>query len=349
MPKKTPPLGTKPPTKVPTPFEPLWKKLSVKQPIPHERSHHTAVWTDSEGMIVFGGEFTGDNDRHRDMWRFDGSAWSAVHTDDDSPGFEEPAKRNRHAAAWDIGRGRLLVFGGRADSSRSNDLWEATLSWNELVANAAPSAPPPRFGGSVAWRPAGRSSGLYLFGGDDANDNPLNDLRLYKGGSWSVIHLDGATGAPLKRMFHTAVWDTDKDRMLVFGGRVKRTPPHGPRHELLSYDPATGGVDGWTVITSEQDSGGAGDRSEHAAAWDPQGKRLLVHGGRFGIEDTSIRGDLWQWTAAHGWKKLKGDPAPTSPLRRYGHSAVWDSQHGRLLLFGGRNGSVHFNDVWSYG
>lgn len=45
-----------------------------------------------------------------------------------------------------------------------------------------------------------------------------------------------------------------------------------------------------------------------------------------------------------GW--WEGISLPSGPSVRYGHTAIYDSRRGRMLLFGGKSGSTFFNEVW---
>ncbi len=85
-------------------------------------------------------------------------------------------------------------------------------------------------------------------------------------------------------------------------------------------------------------------RRDHSAVWD--GSHLYVFGGRSG--DRTL-GDLWAfgtWAQESQWNnKLQANEGPPA---RFGHNAVWDAQRGRMIIFGGQNGSTFYNDVWDF-
>ncbi len=59
-----------------------------------------------------------------------------------------------------------------------------------------------------------------------------------------------------------------------------------------------------------------------------------------------IGGDTTNTTAPGAWTDMK--PAGDAPPSRNGHSMVYDSGSGKVILFGGRNGLVDLNDTWGY-
>lgn len=83
-------------------------------------------------------------------------------------------------------------------------------------------------------------------------------------------------------------------------------------------------------------------RTDGTAAYDPQGRRLYVFGGRAGTR----RNDLWAYAFDRAaWTELQ--PAGAAPPARDGHTMVLDSARRRLIVFGGQTGGF-FNDVWAY-
>ena len=71
-------------------------------------------------------------------------------------------------------------------------------------------------------------------------------------------------------------------------------------------------------------------RALHVAVYDPATNRMTIHGGSDGT--SNALSDAWVLTNADGtesssptWTKL----LPANPLKRYGHSAVYDSSSNR--------------------
>jgi hypothetical protein len=149
--------------------------------------------------------------------------------------------------------------------------------------------------------------------------------------TWTQISLLG--GSPPARSAHSAVWDAANPRMLVFGG-------NGGSYfeDLWAYDGAA-----WAELTP---TGTAPPRrEEHSAVWDTPNGRMLVFGGFNGNTSTRVN-DLWSFNGT-AWTQL--NPTGSLPVARHGHSAVWDTTGGRMLVFGGfTSPSGRLNDLWSY-
>ena len=116
-----------------------------------------------------------------------------------------PRKRKSLGMVYDYGRDRFVLFGGMNGREVFGDTYEGTPHWTELdgsvsvgdplfVGNprlinwekiSSASSPAARWGHSMAYDPAHER--VVLFGGFDANHQPLNDLWVYEDGQWSQI------------------------------------------------------------------------------------------------------------------------------------------------------------------
>lgn len=95
-------------------------------------------------------------------------------------------------------------------------------------------------------------------------------------------------------------------------------------------------------------------RGEHAAIYDAERGRILVHGGNTAFPEmcrprTEVVDELWAYDLrCQTWSQLSNSGGPGMRTR---HSAVLDSAGGRAFFFGGRRpgsgGNINFNDVWS--
>ncbi|MBI3964498.1 MAG: hypothetical protein HY329_02600 [Chloroflexi bacterium] len=171
----------------------------------------------------------------------------------------------------------------------------------------------------------------------------IADTLEQSGEGWRELTPNGAAGAPGRRYLHTATWDGQSSRLLVFGGAsFERGRVFTSFGDLWEHT-TTGG---WRQLTANGVTGAPAARIEHTATWDPHGSRLLVFGG---AGRRGLTNDLWEYTAANGWRQLTADGAAGAPARRSRHSAVWDARAARLLVFGGNGGCGGFcNDLWQY-
>jgi hypothetical protein len=138
------------------------------------------------------------------------------------------------------------------------------------------------------------------------------------------------------RSEHTAVWDSSRKRMLVFGGYY-RVLNEGTGYyddvllnDILAYNPAT---HAWTIITPTGTPPTA--RYSHVAVYDVTGDRMVVHGGQ---DVGGRKADVWSYNcAANTWTELTttGDV----PSARMEHAAVYNPTLRTMIVSGGKIGS----------
>jgi FlgD Ig-like domain/Galactose oxidase, central domain/Kelch motif len=287
---------------------------------PSARVQHSAVYDPVRNrMLVFGG-LSGSSNKN-DVWELTLGAireWKQL-----VPIGTPPAARRGHVAIYDPVGDRMIVQGGIGTSSLS-DAWALSLSgatpaWSQL----APSGTPPsgRFGHSGIYDAV--RNRLVIHGGQSGLTFRNDVWALALGGSpgWSQVVPTG--GPPALRSRHTAIYDSVRDRMVVFGG--------------------TDGIDSWndtwvlafagTPAWSELLPSGTPPtpRFGHEAIYDATRDRMVVHGGNDGGEQPS--GAVFtlafaspQWAAAA--------PAGTSPPL-FDHTSIYDSAGDRMILFAG--------------
>ncbi len=87
-------------------------------------------------------------------------------------------------------------------------------------------------------------------------------------------------------------------------------------------------------------------RSEHTAVWDSVGGRMLVFGG-LGEDCSTTLDDLWAFNPDDGsWRELT--PAEDLPPGRCSHTAVFDPERNRMVVFGGTGSTGALGDLWVY-
>jgi hypothetical protein len=88
-------------------------------------------------------------------------------------------------------------------------------------------------------------------------------------------------------------------------------------------------------------------RCSHAAAYDPAGDRVLVHGGN--QEDPGELGDLWSLELGAGLLWVELDQGAVYPEARERHVAVMDLAADRLIVSGGRGyWWPTLGDAWAF-
>lgn len=268
------------------------------------------------------------------LWQFplSGGSWSEV------PTANPPPERYEFSVALDAGRDDLLMFGGWFPCifcpDELNDTWRLDLgsnAWTKLEPTGL--LPDERFQHAAAYDPVGDR--MLVFGGQAAalgiNDN-LWGLSLAGTPGWT--HL-GTLVTPAPRTVGRLVLDPGRGRMLLFGGRVLGGQP---LNDLWAFRLEGLGV--WEDLSPQAQP--PSRRYGAPAAYDPLGNRMLLFGGF----DGTFRGDTWALGLGpiRRWESLtpSGDP----PAARYMHTAITDPARGRVLIFGGFDGSDYRNDVW---
>jgi hypothetical protein len=293
-------------------------------------------------MLVFGGNannpssFAGEY--KNDVWGFSlagAPRWTRV----DIPG-PAPRPRGWASVVLDTRRNRMIVFGGRsAGEELLNDCWawplDGSTGWVRLDPKG--EAPKARFGHTAIYDE--RQDRIIVFGGnEDRNPGtspPLNDLwslDLSGLGSWHELHPAGVQ--PPGRMWHAAVFDSRRDRMVLFGGL---SPSQWDTADLwtLSLD----GEPAWTQI--EAQGAWPDPRSEASVTVDEEADQMLLFGGGGYFADT------WRLSLSSlEWQVVTSETP--GPAGRRNASAVFDPILDRLIVQGGDVDQISpSNQCWS--
>jgi hypothetical protein len=154
---------------------PEWSLMTVTGTPPAARVSHTAVYNStSERMVVFAGSTAGG--RVNDVWVLLNATgeggepeWIKTIADGESG---SPPIRSAHSSVYDIGRDRMITFGG-IDAGRRNDVWvlrnatdvNGNASWTNTVAQGAGGSPSARQRHTAVFD-AGDNR-MVMFGGQD--------------------------------------------------------------------------------------------------------------------------------------------------------------------------------------
>jgi len=182
---------------------------------------------------------------------------------------------------------------------------------------------------------------IILFGGFNGrayfNDVWALSLPSSGSGAWTKLEPEGFMPAP--RGQHTAIYDSDNQRMIVFGG-------HSPYYNwddvwALSLTP---GSETWTQLAPT--GSGPGARRWHTAVYDQANDQMVVFGGsgRGGLKN-----DVWTLSLTLGseaWSPLA--VTGSVPVPRGQHTAIYsDTVQGLMVVFGGAMTGALLNDTWA--
>jgi uncharacterized protein (TIGR03437 family) len=210
-------------------------------------------------------------------------------------------------------------------------LFSQTESRWRLLPQSAES-PEPRVDGTIVYSP--RERAVILFGGQGGS--LLNDVWSYNLRTQLWTRLNPTGVAPAPRLGHTSVFDTARNRLVVFGGQAR-----GFFSDVWALDLSS---NTWRQLSAE--GTGPSTRYGHSAIYDPRGDRMIItHGftsaGRFD--------DTWAFDFnTNTWTNL--NPQGAKPLRRCLQHAAYDTLRHRLLLYGGcssGSGPCPQADLWA--
>jgi len=113
---------------------------------------------------------------------------------------------------------------------------------------------------------------------------------------------------------------------------------------MLSPRPAAADANGvWSQIGTGQSPG---VRSHAVAAYDRQGKRMLLFGGLGPNGPTDLKNDVWQLSleCPSDWQQITTNGTPPSP--RLDAAGVYDPVHDQFVVFGGKDASGENGQTW---
>ena len=241
-----------------------------------------------------------------------------------------PQPRFGHNAVWDSGRNVLVLFGGQDGATFFDDVWEydpARTLWTQVTfAGGVPAA---RYGAGAAFDQAGHLLMTHGF----TTQGRFDDTWEYDVAAHAWNQVSPATGRPVRRCLMRAVWDSLKQRVLIFGGQTDGTPF---LDDFWSWSPLTE----WQQLAREPHPP---QRALYAMVFHDDAAQVILFGGN---TDQGPVDDLWAFhSSGENWTRI-----PTSggdaPQPRYSHDAAIASQEPTIFMFGGNDGAGPLRDLW---
>lgn len=232
-----------------------------------------------------------------------------------------PQAQYHAAMAYDVGRSRTVLFGGRTAATVFGETWEYDgVNWTQ----AAPAhAPSPRVWPRVAFDLLRNVT--VLFGGDVGS----GETWQYDGLDWTL--LTPATQPPPR--FAQAMWyDLPRQRVMMFGGALR------PSGTLVNDTWQWDGTD-WTQL---QPTTSPSPRYSIEAAYDVGRDRAVLFGGA-GVGTIALN-DTWEWNGAD-WHRVL---TPTTPTPRWGNKLAYHLSRQRVVMVGGRDAGGSIADTSEY-
>ncbi len=144
-----------------------------------------------------------------------------------------------------------------------------------------------------------------------------------------------ATSGPSARYDHTMVYDSIRQKVMLFGGRNTTSF----FNDLWEWDSQNQSAP-WTNVTPAGLKPSA--RYGHALAYDSNRDKIVLFGGL----DGSARNDTWEWDLATGsWSQIT---LANSPSARLYHGMAYDPGRGQMVLYGGTPIGGALGDTWEW-
>lgn len=233
-------------------------------------------------------------------------------------GDPKPSKRALFATAYDSIRGKLVLFGGSADSGE-DETWEWDgISWTKLDPVHKPT---PREAPAMAFDSSrGRT---VLFGGMGAD----NETWEWDGSDWTMMD---SIDKPSVRFGHAMTYDSIRGKTVLFGGAYD-----GPcSDETWEWD----GINWKLIETTVKPL----SRAFQGMVFDSSSGKTIMFGG--GSQD-GIYDDTWEYDGSNWTQIVNG----TTPPARYSHSLSYDSKRKKIIMFGGDpDTGEYLNDIWEW-
>jgi cysteine-rich repeat protein len=239
---------------------------------------------------------------------FDGSRWKVQ-------AVASPPPRYAAELEFDPVRKKLVLFGGIYLAQALGDTWEFDGTWREVPA-ATTAAVPNSYDHAMAYDWV--HGNAVTFGGLERQCSA--DTKLFDGLSWRLMK---PRISPEGRYGHKMVYDSKRDRFVMFGGEVCGV---APSQQTWIYSAGN-----WTEVDPVNSPPA---RSNFAMAYDTARDRVIVHGGQRGFGE--VFDDTWEFDGIT-WMQVTGSGALPSGV---GNTMdCIDAEQGCILYNG---------DVWRY-
>ncbi|MHA2143275.1 MAG: Kelch repeat-containing protein [Candidatus Thorarchaeota archaeon] len=256
----------------------------------------------------------------------------------DQPGL--PGRGNM-GMAYDSESDVVVIFAGWNQSG--NVPWDTTWTYDynsDLYTEMDPATSPAGRAEPAMTYDSVRDE-IVLFGGMAEGETQLNDTWTYDFNNdvWTEIF---PANAPSKRRAHEMVYDTESDRVILFGGGFDFGS--GAVNDTWSYHP---GLQTWTEMSP---SIAPPARFAHKMAYDWESDKVILFGGFKGgslySDPSNYIGNTWAYDFnSDTWENLT---TTGSPSARGVPSLSYDGESDRVVLFGGSMSSNAYDDTWLF-
>ncbi|MFQ5632023.1 MAG: kelch repeat-containing protein [bacterium] len=281
-------------------------------------------------IIIFGGKT--DQDKNvNEIWQLDLESYQWQQIDVNG---QNPPPSEDHVVVYDPIGYRLILHGGE-DGLTRNFAWAfdlKTKQWKDITDESSPAQED-----HTAIFDSRRKR-IVTFGG--FNSQMYNIWQMY------ALYLDSASPAyqkwltvkhrgnhPPGRIDHVAVYDSLKDRMVIFGGwDMERRDYFGDTWEFSFA------LGRWREIKTLHSH--PAKRRHSVGVYDNMRNWLIIYGG---YGEKGFLNDIWAFDLSSStWINITPGPQP-----RIDHQAIFNPKTGNVLIYGGDAlMPKKFHDLW---
>lgn len=298
-----------------------------------------------------------------------------------------PVGRTGAAMAFDVGSGKIVLFGGYVSRGTYHEFGDPigdTWTWDgdHWTQVQISNSPAPRYSATMTNDAARRD--IVLHGGLLANQAAVNDTWTWSGGRW--LQTSPNVSPPSEGGPQPMCWDTQSSAVILYSGLGQQTMPGSVPTvgQMWTWDGAT-----WTQLSPAQMPSGFEYQPANLTC-DTARKSVVLFGHATSGPSNSVgtpvtwtfdggtwtqvaspgsasltflmapddarstivlfgeNGDTWTWNGAR-WNVQNPVHSPPARVRA---SMAYDATHRVVVLFGGSTGSAaalhELNDTWTW-
>ena len=251
-----------------------------------------------------------------------------------------PMARFDHAMTYDPDRHLTVVFGGRPNGADLfADTWEwdgARAQWVQRTPPLETDSPAPRAGHAMVYDAARQK--MFLFGGwQPATGLFTPDQWEWDTGTkrWEARPVSGMQPSP--RYGHAMVYDSDRHRVVLFGGFGGPGTAKSRLADLWEWDGAT-----W--VDKPPPGTRPSARWNALMVYDASRQTIVLHGGNTGT-GTPPAGtyvdETWEWNGAAWSPRTPVVPTVTSVNTGY-QRLIYDAARGKVIYY------LDYQNMWEW-
>ena len=288
---------------------PLWIELQPTGTPSFSNAYESVVYDSATNrLIVYGGCFANCAPPLANVFTLSNANGLGGTPNWTQSAVTNPQARASHSAVYDSSTNRMIAFGGHFAFFGTDQNDTRTLSNANGISMPSTWTTLTTTGMSPAIRSSHRATydqannRMTIFGGENLVStccpyviNSYNDAWVLSNANgvgtpnWTMLSPLG--GPPAAREYHSAVWDSINNRMLVYGGgqfnyTTQSYTKFGDLWQLSNAN-GLGGTPVWTELS--QGCVTPGPRFLHTAAFDAANQRMILLGGRDVNDVTSNR------------------------------------------------------------